>query len=139
MAVMGFISPSGPASYRWSMGDRPASCALSVLAGVLAGLFSAVLVVFLLSPEPRLGVPEESFSRAMSSLMEGFASIIAAFLLLALVVWLFSALPEITRWRPWRYVKLRDEALETLRLRYARGEITKEQYLEMRRVLQEEG
>lgn len=35
---------------------------------------------------------------------------------------------------PWRY---RDEALETLRTKYARGEITKEQYLETKKVLEE--
>lgn len=42
-------------------------------------------------------------------------------------------------WRPhhrhrWGYG---DEALENLRTRYARGEITKEQYLEMKKVLEE--
>lgn len=40
-----------------------------------------------------------------------------------------------TQRRPWW--GYRDEALENLRVRYARGEITKEQYLEMKKVLEE--
>jgi uncharacterized membrane protein len=31
-----------------------------------------------------------------------------------------------------------DDAFDTLRLRYVKGEITKDQYLEMKKILQEE-
>ena len=42
--------------------------------------------------------------------------------------------------RPWSYRRWgyghRDEALEVLKMRYVKGEITKEQYLEMRKDLE---
>ena len=37
---------------------------------------------------------------------------------------------------PLRHFKSRDEAFEALKLRYAKGEITKEQFLEMKKTLE---
>lgn len=61
-----------------------------------------------------------------------FGLIIAIIVILILVA-IGLAILERT---PSRHVTATDEALRTLKLRYAKGEITKEQFLEMKKTLE---
>ncbi|MCX6658979.1 MAG: hypothetical protein NTX81_01170 [Candidatus Bathyarchaeota archaeon] len=63
-----------------------------------------------------------------------FGLIIAIF-----VIWAFAIfLPALFKAKIFRQIKMGDDAFDTLRLRYVKGEITKDQYLEMKKILQEE-
>ena len=63
-----------------------------------------------------------------------FGLIIAIF-----VIWAFAMfLPALFKARIFRQIKIGDDALDTLRLRYVEEEITKDQYLEMKKILQEQ-
>ena len=57
---------------------------------------------------------------------------------IVLVVWVVAFfLPTIVKISPWKQISNGDEALDTLRMRYAKGELTKEQYIEMKKTLEE--
>ena len=117
---------------------------LRSLAGIIMALF-AILVFALILPaalrvlrEPdSLGESVRQAAQALAGGLGGLVSAIFGLLTLIIVVWVFAALlPEVLKVRPWRHIKLGEEALDTLRLRYAKGEITKEQYLEMKKTLE---
>jgi uncharacterized membrane protein len=59
--------------------------------------------------------------------------VVAIFVLWALAMFL----PPILKAKPWKQIKIVDEASATLRTRYAKGELTKEQYLEMKKTLED--
>jgi len=63
-----------------------------------------------------------------------FGLIIAIF-----VIWPFAMfLPALLKAKIFRQINMGDDAFDTLRLRYVKREITKDQYLEMKKILQEE-
>ena len=71
-----------------------------------------------------------------------FGGLIGATIVFLVFVGLLLFIARLAFWGTWRARRgpswrYRDEALEILRARYARGEITKEQYLEMKKALEE--
>ena len=69
----------------------------------------------------------------------GLLGSVIVFLLFIGLLFLVARLAFRGTWRNYRRSSLGygNEALETLRSRYARGEITREQYLEMKKTLEE--
>lgn len=71
-----------------------------------------------------------------------FGGLIGTIIVFLVFVGLLLLIARLAFWGTWRgyrglWWRYRDEALEILRAKYARGEITKEQYLEMKKVLEE--
>lgn len=121
---------------------------LKALAGLIVAFFVIALFVYTLpvilrsAGEPEIRVWAESireFARGFGVVVGGLLWAIFALVIIILAIGTVAAfLPLIFKTKPWKYIKIRDEALESLRLRYAKGEITKEQYVEMKKVLEEE-
>jgi len=121
---------------------------LKALAGLIVAFFVIALFVYTLpvilrsAGEPEIRVWAESireFARGFGAVVGGLLWAIFALVIIILIIGaVASFLPLIFKTKPWKYIKIRDDALESLRLRYAQGEITKEQYVEMRKVLEEE-
>ena len=118
------------------------------LTGILIAFFIVFLLVSLLPLMLRAAgspayasLPEvlKEFTRGLGTVMGGLLWAVFGLIIAFIVIWVFAAiLPAFMKAKPWKYIKWRDEALETLRLRYAKGEITEQQYLEMKRTLEEE-
>jgi uncharacterized membrane protein len=115
--------------------------------GVVGILLAAValLVFAIMMPFPLRGLLEsgsvsESARQLARSLMVGlgglgsaiFGLIIAIIMILVLMAIALAILER----TPSRQVTSVDEALGTLRLRYSKGELTKEQFLEMKKTLE---
>jgi len=121
---------------------------LKTLAGLILAFFVITIFVYTLpvilrtAGEPEIKSWAESireFARGFGAVLGGLLWAIFAIVIIILVIGAVAAfLPLIFKTKPWRYIKIRDEALDSLRLRYAKGEITKDQYLEMKKVLEEE-
>jgi uncharacterized membrane protein len=121
---------------------------LKALAGLIVAFFVIALFVYTLPVILRsAGEPEiRSWAESIREFARGFGAVVGGLLwaIFALVIIILiigavaSFLPLIFKTKPWKYIKIRDDALESLRLRYAKGEITKEQYVEMKKVLEEE-
>jgi len=121
---------------------------LKALAGLIVAFFVIALFVYTLpvilrsAGEPEIRVWAESireFARGFGAVVGGLLWAIFVLVIIILIIGaVASFLPLIFKTKPWKYIKIRDDALESLRLRYAKGEITKEQYVEMRKVLEEE-
>jgi len=121
---------------------------LKALAGLIVAFFVIALFVYTLpvilrsAGEPEIRVWAESireFARGFGAVVGGLLWAIFVLVIIILIIGaVASFLPLIFKTKPWKYIKIRDDALESLRLRYAQGEITKEQYVEMRKVLEEE-
>jgi uncharacterized membrane protein len=123
---------------------------LRVLLWALTGiLLTAVTLLVLATIMPafsrawlQLGSVSESFREASRSMMVGLGDLgsaifglIFAIVVILILVGIGLAILEST---PSRQHKPRDEALEALKLRYANGEITKQQFLEMKKTLTDE-
>jgi len=121
---------------------------LKALAGLIVAFFVIALFVYTLpvilrsAGEPEIRVWAESireFARGFGAVVGGLLWAIFVLVIIILIIGaVASFLPLIFKTKPWKYIKIRDDALESLRLRYAQGEITKEQYVEMKKVLEEE-
>jgi len=121
---------------------------LKALAGLIVAFFVIALFVYTLpvilrsAGEPEIRVWAESireFARGFGAVVGGLLWAIFVLVIIILIIGaVASFLPLIFKTKPWKYIKIRDDALESLRLRYAKGEITKEQYVEMKKVLEEE-
>ncbi|MEM2963878.1 MAG: SHOCT domain-containing protein [Candidatus Bathyarchaeia archaeon] len=121
---------------------------LKVLAGIFIAFLAVLLLVYLLPLALRaagspayISLPEalREFTRGLGTVMGGLLWAIFGVIIAIIVIWVIAAIfPVFMKAKPWRHIKWRDEALETLRLRYAKGEITEKRYLEMKRILEEE-
>ena len=113
---------------------------VGILLAVIALLVLAVAMPFLLSGLLESGVMSDGMRRLTQSMMTGLGSLGPAVfgLIIALVVILIlmSVGLVIIERTPSKPIKAKDEAYETLKLRYAKGEITKEQFVEMRKTLE---
>jgi len=114
---------------------------VGVLLAVIALLVLAVTLPFLLGELLETGSVSESVRRGAQSLIQGLGSLGPAVfgLIIALVVILVLlcvGLAILERNPPLRLIQARDEAYEALKLRYVKGEITKEQFLEMKKTLE---
>ena len=71
-----------------------------------------------------------------------FGGLLSTIIMFMVFVGLLLLISRLVFWGTWRVHRrpswsYRDESLEILRGRYARGEITKEQYLEIKKTLEE--
>jgi uncharacterized membrane protein len=111
-----------------------------ILLAMVALLVLAIIMPFLFRSLLESGSASESVTQAVRSIMLGLGGLGSAVfgLIIALVVILILmaiGLAILERW-PSRHITPVDEALRTLKLRYAKGEITKEQFLEMKKTLE---
>jgi uncharacterized membrane protein len=113
---------------------------VGILLAMVALLVLAIIMPFLLRALLESGSASESVTQAARSLIVGLGglgsaifSLITAIVIILILMLVGLAILERT---PSRHVTATDEALRTLKLRYAKGEITKEQFLEMRKTLE---
>ena len=121
---------------------------LKALIGILIAFFAIFIFAYLLPIVLRVvEAPElKPLSESVSGFARGFGAVIGGLLwaifgliVAVFVIWaLATFVPAVLKAKPWKYIKTRDEALETLRLRYAKGEISKKEYLEIKKMLEEE-
>ncbi|MFC1507418.1 SHOCT domain-containing protein [Thermoproteota archaeon] len=120
---------------------------LKALVGIIVAFFIVFLFAYLLPvllriiDEPEIQSLGESFievAEGMGTILGGLVWLVFGVLVIVLVVWFFIAfLPVIVKVSPWKQVRNGDEALDTLKIRYAKGELTKEQYLDMKKTLED--
>jgi len=121
---------------------------LKALVGIIVAFFIIFLFAYLLPvilriiDEPEIKSLGESFievTEGMGAVLGGLVWLVFGILVIILVVWfLIAFFPAIAKGSPWEQVRNCDEALDTLKMRYARGEITKEQYLDMKKTIENE-
>ena len=112
--------------------------------GIITALFVLLFFAIALPVALRAFVESSSLSesmreiaRALAGSLGGIVSAVFILLVLAIIISVSaSVLPLIPKVRPGKHVRAVDEALDTLKLRYAKGEITKEQFLEMKKTLE---
>jgi len=119
---------------------------LKALVGIIVAFFIVFLFAYLLPillriiDEPEIQSLGESFievAEGMGVILGGLVWLVFGVLVIVLVVWFFIAfLPTIVKGSPWKQVGNGDEALDTLKIRYAKGELTKEQYLDMKKTIE---
>lgn len=120
---------------------------LKALVGIIVAFFIIFLFAYLLPvilriiDEPEIKSLEESFvevAERMGDILGGLVWIVFGVLVIVLGVWFFIAfLPAIVKVSPWKQVRNGDEALDTLKIRYAKGELTKKQYLDMKKTIED--
>jgi uncharacterized membrane protein len=112
---------------------------VGILLAMVALLVLAIMMPFFLRPLLESGSVSESLRQAFRSLIAGLGGLGSAIfgLIIALIVILILMAIglAILEGTPSRHLKARDEAFEALKLRYAKGEITREQFLEMKKTL----
>lgn len=115
---------------------------VGILLATVALLVLAIIMPFFLRALLESGSVSESLRQAFRSLIVGLGGLGSAIfeLIIALIVILILmgiglAILERT---PSTHLKARDEGFEALKLRYAKGEIAKEQFLEMKKTLDAE-
>lgn len=113
---------------------------VGILLAMLALLGLGIIMPFLLRALLESGSVSESIRQGARSMMVGLGALGSAIftLIIAIVVILIlmSIGLAILERTPSRHITPADDALRTLKLRYAKGEITKEQFLEMKKTLE---
>lgn len=115
--------------------------------GIVGILLAAValLVVAIMMPVLLRGViesgsltePAKQLARSLMVGLGGLGSAVFGLIVALIVILILAAIGlSILERRPSRQLTAFDEALGTLRLRYSKGEITKEQFLEMKKTLE---
>ena len=112
---------------------------VGILLAMVALLGLAIIMPFFLRALLDSGSVSESLRQASRSLivgLRGLGSAIFGLIIALIVILILMAIGlAILERTPSRHFKARDEAFEALKLRYAKGEITKEQFLEMKKTL----
>jgi putative membrane protein len=112
---------------------------VGILLATVALLVLAIMMPFFLRALVESGSVSQSLTQASRSLMVVLGGLSPAIygLIIALVVVLIllGISLAILEGTPSTHYKSRDEAFEALKLRYAKGEITKEQFQEMKKTL----
>jgi len=120
---------------------------IKALVGIIVAFFIIFLFAYLLPvilriiDEPEIKSLGESFvevAEGMGAVLGGLVWLVFAILAIVLAVWFVAAfLPSIIKLSPWKKIRNGDEALDTLKMRYAKGELTKEQYLDMKKTMED--
>ena len=113
---------------------------VGILLAMVTLLVLAIIMPFLLRALLESGSVGESLRQGARSLMVGLGGLGSAIFgliiaLVAILILMAIGLAILER-TPTRHQKTRDEAFEALKLRYAKGEITKEQFLETKKALE---
>lgn len=113
---------------------------VGILLAMVALLVLAFIMPFLLRGLMESGSATESIIPSARSLMVGLGALGSAIFSLVIVIVIILILAAIAlailERTQSRHVTPADEALRALKLRYAKGEITKEQFLEMKKTLE---
>lgn len=120
---------------------------LKALIGIIVAFFIIFLFAYLLPIilkimyDPEIKSLGESFlevAEVIRTVLGELLWVVFGVFAIVLVVWVVAFfLPTIVKISPWKQISNGDEALDTLRMRYAKGELTKEQYIEMKKTLEE--
>jgi putative membrane protein len=111
-----------------------------IVAFIIIFFFAYLLPVILrIIDEPEIQSLEESFvevAERMVDILGGLLWLVFGVLVIVLVVWVIIAfLPGIVKFSPWKQIRNGEEALDILKIRYAKGELTKKQYLDMKKIV----
>jgi uncharacterized membrane protein len=113
---------------------------VGIFLAVVALLVLAIMMPFFLRALFESGSVSESLRQASRILIVGLgglgSAIFGLIIAIVIILILMSIGLAILERTPSRHVTAADEALRTLKLRYAKGEITKEQFLEMKKTLE---
>ena len=113
---------------------------VGILLAMVALLVLAIIMPFFLRGLLESGSMSESLRQASRILIVGLgglgSAIFGLIIAIVIILILMSIGLAILERTPSRHVTAADEALRTLKLRYAKGEITKEQFLEMKKTLE---
>ena len=113
---------------------------VGILLAIVTLLALAIIVPFFLRVLLESGSLSESLKQASRSLivvLGGLGSAIFELIIALVVILILMAIGlTILEHTPPTHLKARDEAFEALKLRYAKGEITKEQFQEMKKTLE---
>ena len=122
------------------LGLRKALVGIMIVFYVIFFFAYLLPVVFRIINEPTIKSLEESFlevGERMGAILGGLVWLVLAIIAIVLAIWFFIVLlPTIFRFSPWKQGSDRGEALDVLKMRYAKGELTKEQYLDMKKTLE---
>jgi putative membrane protein len=112
---------------------------VGILLATVALLAFAIIMPFFLRALLESGSVSQSLTQASRSLMVvlgGLGPAIYGLIIVLVVVLILLVIGlAILERTPSTHLKARDEAFEALKLRYAKGEITKEQFQEMKKTL----
>jgi uncharacterized membrane protein len=113
---------------------------VGILLLMVALVVFAIMTPFLFRALLESGSVSESVKQAARSMMLGLgglgSAIFGVIIALVVILVLMAIGLTILERTPSRLITPVDEALRTLKLRYAKGEITKEQFLEMKKTLE---
>ncbi len=130
--------------------SKPFEGFLKAVIGVLWGIFGIFVVVVFFSlglvwRKVELGTNAifsifKDVFNVLGSVLGGIVWAMVGIIIAATFIWFFSSIfPEIIqRTKALTAPAKKDEAIEILKIRLAKGEITKEEYIEMRKLLEEE-
>ncbi|WP_455279304.1 SHOCT domain-containing protein [[Eubacterium] cellulosolvens] len=120
---------------------------LKAIVGIIVAFFIIFLFAYLLPvilrimDEPEIQSLGESFlevTEGMGIVLGEIVWLLFGVLAIVLAVCFVAVfLPAILKIFPWKQIRNGDAAIDTLRIRYAKGELTKEQYVEMKKTLEE--
>jgi uncharacterized membrane protein len=115
---------------------------VAILLAMVALLALGVMMPFFLRTFLESGSVSQSLREGAKSLLLGLgglgSAIFGLIIAIVIILVLMSVGLAILESAPSQRYRASDEALKTLKIRYAKGEITKEQFLEMKRTLQAE-
>jgi uncharacterized membrane protein len=120
---------------------------LKALVGIITVFFIIFLfayllpVIFRIVDEPEINFLEEMFEKfaeGMGAILGGLLWLVFGVIAVVLAIWFFIVLiPIIFKFSSWKQVRNGDRPLDALMMRYAKGELSKEQYLDMKKTLED--
>ena len=120
---------------------------LKALVGIIIAFISIFLfaylfpIIFRIIDEPEINSLEKTFEKVaegIGTVIGGLIWLVFGVIAIILTIWFFIVfIPNIFKFSSWKQFRNNDEALVTLKIRYAKGELTKEQYLDMKKTIED--
>jgi uncharacterized membrane protein len=120
---------------------------LKALVGIIIAFITIFLfaylfpIIFRIIDEPEINSLEKTFEKVaegIGTVIGGLIWLVFGVIAIILTIWFFIVfIPTIFKFSSWKQYQNDDEALATLKIRYAKGELTKEQYLDMKKTIED--